>query len=327
MKGIVFLGAVVLLTSATVFAANRPSGYQTICTTSKPNCSVSTATNVAFGRSGRFTYKILSGNFVCSEITFGAGSKVSGGINECSIPRSSSTSSSISSSSSQISSSSSSSSSNETITGGTCVSTGIVNITETIRVTSGIYDGQCKTFIPPSWMNTEDSSQASKSVVFIVENGAVLKNIIIGKSSYYVDGIHVINGGSLDNITILDLDDVGIRTLNSNITTAPTVNVTRLSVEDGNTASRVFQINDITNINISNCIVKNGTRFLRQKGGQTFLVKAKVDHCEMSNISAAILHSDSTVSTAEFTNSRLHNTPTICQGAWRSCTSANISYF
>jgi pectate lyase C len=336
MKSIFFLGAVVLLTSATAFAANRPSGYQTICTTTKPNCSVISATNVAFGRNGRFTYKILSGNFICDEITFGAGTKVPGGINECSIPKnqsSSSSSSSSSYSSSQMSSSSSSSSSsvaNSEITGGTCVSTGVVNITETVLVTSGVYDGQCKTFIPPSWMNTGSHSEteASRSVVFRVENGATLKNVIIGDSKLPVDGINVINGGTLDNITMLDLDDVGIRArITTGVTTIPTVNVSRLSVEKGGEGSRVFQINNITNLNVSNCIAKGGARFLRQNGGQTFVLRAKIDRCEISDFTEAVLHADSTASTAELTNSRLHNTPTICRGTWRSCTSSNISYF
>lgn len=335
MKSIVFLGAAVLLMSATAFAANRPSGYQTICTTSKPNCSVSSATNVAFGRNGRFTYKVLSGNFICDEITFGVGTKVPGGINECSIPKihHSSSKSSSSSSSSQLSSSSSSSSSsvvNNEITGSTCVSTGVVNITETVLVTSGVYDGQCKTFVPPYWMNTGSHSEtdAAKSVVFRVENGATLKNVIIGSNKFSVDGINVINGGTLDNITIMDLDDVGIRARNATgTTTIPTLNVSRLSVDGGGVESRVFQINNITNLNVSNCIAKNSARFLRQNGGQTFVMRAKVDRCEISDVTEAVLQADSTASTAELTNSRLHNAPIICRGTWRSCTYSNISYF
>ncbi len=68
-----------------VLAANRPSGYTTICK-SDQTCSVASATNVAFGRNDTFTYKVLTGTFVCSEATFGAGTKVAGGVNECSIP-------------------------------------------------------------------------------------------------------------------------------------------------------------------------------------------------------------------------------------------------
>lgn len=71
--------------ASTSFAANRPAGYVTICNEGK-TCSVPASTQVAYGRADKFTYKILSGSFVCGEVTFGAGTKVSGGTNECSIP-------------------------------------------------------------------------------------------------------------------------------------------------------------------------------------------------------------------------------------------------
>jgi len=71
--------------ASTASAANRPAGYTTICKINQ-TCSVAANTRVAYGRSDIFTYKVLSGSFVCSDATFGAGSTVAGGINECSIP-------------------------------------------------------------------------------------------------------------------------------------------------------------------------------------------------------------------------------------------------
>lgn len=71
--------------ASTVSAANRPAGYTTICKINQ-TCSVTANTRVAYGRSDIFTYKVLSGSFVCSDATFGAGSTVAGGTNECSIP-------------------------------------------------------------------------------------------------------------------------------------------------------------------------------------------------------------------------------------------------
>lgn len=92
-----------------VFAANRPSGYTTICK-SEQTCSVASATNVAFGRNDKFTYKVLSGTFVCGEATFGAGTKVAGGVNECSIPSGTASGSSLNASSKPVVSSAVSSS-------------------------------------------------------------------------------------------------------------------------------------------------------------------------------------------------------------------------
>ena len=65
--------------AATAFAANRPSGFTTICNEGH-TCSVAANTNVAFGRADHFVFKVLSGSFVCSEATFGA--RTAGGVNE-----------------------------------------------------------------------------------------------------------------------------------------------------------------------------------------------------------------------------------------------------
>ena len=107
-----WLALACLALCGTASAANRPAGYKTICTEGK-TCTVAASTSVAYGRADKFTFKTLSGSFVCSEATFGAGSKVAGGTNECSIPRSGSGSSASSSSisSSSVSSSTSSSAS------------------------------------------------------------------------------------------------------------------------------------------------------------------------------------------------------------------------
>lgn len=90
------------------FAANRPAGYSTICNEGK-TCSVSSNTLVAYGRADQFTYKTLSGSFVCGEVTFGTGTKVSGGTNECSVSKGTTPVSSSSAANSSIISNSSSS--------------------------------------------------------------------------------------------------------------------------------------------------------------------------------------------------------------------------
>lgn len=87
--------------AADLYAANRPSGYVTLCNEGK-TCSVATSTNVAFGRADKFFYKTLSGTFVCSEATFGG--RIAGGVNECSRPNTQSSTSSVTRSSSSSSS-------------------------------------------------------------------------------------------------------------------------------------------------------------------------------------------------------------------------------
>src|SRR5688500_18384535 len=73
------LGAIALAGSAS--AANRPSGWTTICKEGQ-TCTVAANTTVAMGRADQFLYKVLSGSFGCNSTTFGG--KIAGGVNECS---------------------------------------------------------------------------------------------------------------------------------------------------------------------------------------------------------------------------------------------------
>lgn len=99
-----FLAAVLGIASVTQAATNRPDGYTTICKTNE-SCSVAANTNVAFGASGLFTYKVLSGSFVCNVSTFGSDPNPAKSVKECSVPSGSGSSSSSSSSTSSSSSS------------------------------------------------------------------------------------------------------------------------------------------------------------------------------------------------------------------------------
>jgi pectate lyase len=79
------LGLILLLLVGSANAAtNRPDGFRTICKIGQ-TCSVEDNTNVAFGASGQFVYKVLSGTFVCSVETFGSDPIPSKNVKECSI--------------------------------------------------------------------------------------------------------------------------------------------------------------------------------------------------------------------------------------------------
>ncbi|WP_018609191.1 hypothetical protein [Uliginosibacterium gangwonense] len=86
MRTPLYLGLVAALLSSTVYAANRPSGFTTICKEGA-SCSVSATTKVAFGRADQFLYKELNGAFNCTSTTFGG--RIAGGNNECSVSSSS----------------------------------------------------------------------------------------------------------------------------------------------------------------------------------------------------------------------------------------------
>jgi pectate lyase len=176
MHTILGVAALVLATSAS--AANRPTGYTTVCTEGK-TCAIAGTANLAFGRAGTFFYKVITGTFVCSEATFGG--RVAGGVNECSAPNGTSSSSASSTSSTSTSSSSVSS------IGGT----GACKAGATI---SGVADCGGQT------VGTScDGQSESQQPVFTLNDGATIKNLHIAASGG-ADGIHCLGSCTLQNV-------------------------------------------------------------------------------------------------------------------------------
>ncbi|MDO6386989.1 MULTISPECIES: pectate lyase [unclassified Uliginosibacterium] len=218
-------------------AANRPAGYTTICTEGK-TCTVAANTMVAYGRSDQFTYKVLSGSFVCGEVTFGAGTKVAGGTNECSISSTASSSSVTSSakssaaassaaassaaaassskaSSSAVSSSKASSASSAAATSATvtlsawpgCPAYVNVGAADTVPLTAThvvpagtTYDAGGKRY------QLSNGGQAEgQPPVFLLEEGASLRNAVIGNLA--ADGVHCVGNCSVYNVWWEDLGE------------------------------------------------------------------------------------------------------------------------
>jgi pectate lyase len=76
-----------LLTGSASSATNRPDGYETICKVGQ-RCAVAANSRVAFGASGKFTYKVLSGSFACNVDTFGTDPNPKKSVKECSVSKS-----------------------------------------------------------------------------------------------------------------------------------------------------------------------------------------------------------------------------------------------
>ncbi len=267
-------------------AANRPAGYTTLCTEGK-TCSVASTTNVAFGRADKFTYKQLSGSFVCSEATFGAGSKVAGGNNECSVPSSSASSSAASSagsssskaSSSSSSKASSSSSSKASSSSGSGLSSNVtisawpgcpayatpsdtVPNTGTIVVPAGTtYDGGGKRF------QLSNSGQSeTQPPVFQLEEGATLRNAVIGDLA--ADGVHCVGNCTVYNVW---WEDIG-----EDAATAKGGSGTTMRVDCGGAflgVDKTFQHNGQGTLHISRFVADNwknkGGKFYRSCGDCT----------------------------------------------------------
>jgi len=201
--------------------------------------------------------------------------------------------------------------------GSTCSSTGSVYVWDTIVVNGGVYDGGCRTFNPSSALGDGGQSEGQKPV-FRLENGAILRNVIIGQNG--ADGIHIYGGGTVENVLWTDVGEDAL-------TVKSAGNVTLRNIEGYHGYDKFLQINAATNLTVSNCKVDDMGKFLRQNGGTSFKITVTVDNCDISNMKEAIFRTDSPSSTARLTNSRIRNTGTTCYGAWASCTTSNVSSF
>lgn len=276
---ILLSGLMLATLASSALAANRPAGYVTICSEGK-SCSVTSATTVAFGRADKFTYKLLSGSFVCSEAVFGA--RIAGGVNECSIARTAGSSSSapaqsssstpvVSSSKSSVASnvkSSVASSSSSSVTnppvGGFypgCekpTPTETVQFTETRVVAAGeVFDGLNKRY------NFTGGGQAEgQPPVFRVLEGGAVKNVIIG--SLAADGIHCLGNCSLDHVW---WEDIG-----EDAATAMGPAGTIMSITCGsalNGSDKTFQFNGRGELHISQFYVQSSGKLARTCGDCT----------------------------------------------------------
>ena len=203
------------------------------------------------------------------------------------------------------------------ITGATCTSTGSTTINATVRVTSGTMDGGCRTFNPGSGLG-DGSQDEGQDPAFRVENGATLRNVILGNNG--VDGVHFYNGGNLQNFRWTNVGEDAFT-----IKSSGTVNVT--GVTGVNSEDKFAQVNAASTLNVSNCIVDNAGKFLRQNGDTTFRIVVTVDRCQISNMREGIFRTDSSSSTARLTNSRLRNSGSLCIGPWASCTGSGNTNF
>jgi pectate lyase C len=323
------LGGAILVAAASVAqaATDYPSGY-TKCAKEGQTCSFSGTRSVAYGKSGSFVYATLTGPITCSGSLFPSTSvgnprycsySNSGSSSSSSSSTSSSTSSSSSSSStsSSTSSSSSSSSSSGGITGATCSSQGSTSISATVKITSGTYDGGCRTFNPSGALG-DGSQDEGQDPAFRVENGATLRNAILGNNG--VDGVHFYNGGTLTNFRWTNIGEDAFT-----IKSSGTANISGVSGYSGE--DKFGQINASGTVNISNCIVDSVAKVIRQNGGTTFKTTVNIDRCQLSNLKEGVFRSDSSSSVARLTNSRLRNSGSLCIGSWASCTgSGNTNY-
>jgi len=229
------------------FAANRPSGFTTICSEGH-TCSVPANTNVAFGRSDHFLFKVLSGSFACSEATFGG--RIDGGVNECSVPTGSA----------PPDPGDPPPVPDQGFFPGCPVptATATVQLTQTQVVLAGqTFDGGNRRY------NLSGGSQSEgQAPVFEVQSGGSVRNVIIGPLA--ADGIHCLGNCTLDHVFWEDIGEDAATALGP-AGTVMTVNCGAAF----NGSDKTFQFNGRGELHISNFYVGKAGKLVRSCGDCT----------------------------------------------------------
>jgi pectate lyase C len=192
-------------------------------------------------------------------------------------------------------------------------------VNETIRVSGSgsTFDGGCRRYTAGSGLG-DGSQEEGQDPVFRVENGALLRNVVIGNNG--ADGIHTYGGGRLDNIYWMNVGEDAMTIKSSGTTT-----VTNIEGYDG--SDKFFQVNAASTLNVTNCIIHRMGKALRQNGGTTYRIDVTFNRCDINTMGEGVFRTDSSSSRATLTNSRLHSAGSVCIGPWASCSqSGNSSY-
>lgn len=251
--GLAYSGFGMLALAGAANAANRPSGYTTICNENK-TCTVPANTNVAFGRADQFIYKVLSGTFTCNATTFGG--RIGGGVNECSAP------------------------SGTTPTPnpdpdpnpnpqpspdlGYYPGCAMPTFTETVQLSATrvvaageVFDGGNRRY------NLSGGSQSEgQPPVFRVENGGTVRNVIIGNLA--ADGIHCTGNCTLERVWWEDIGEDAATALDP---AGTVMNITCGAAYKG--SDKTFQFNGRGEMRISNFYVANSGKLVRSCGDCT----------------------------------------------------------
>ena len=177
---------------------------------------------------------------------------------------------------------------------------------ETIIIPAGqVFDGGGRRYVADPNTLGDGSQSESQKPVFRLENGATLRNVVLGAPA--ADGVHCYGNCTVENVV---WEDVGEDAL--------TLKQSGTVVVRGGAAykadDKVFQINAPGTIQILNFRADQAGKLVRQNGGTTFKVDIIIDGSDISNMKECIARTDSSVSTVRMTNTRYHNVPTLFIG-------------
>ncbi len=174
-----------------------------------------------------------------------------------------------------------------------------ITVNSTIIVEAGqTFDGQGKRYVANADTLGDGSQDEGQKPVFRLEDGATLKNIVLGAPA--ADGVHTYGDVLVENVV---WEDIGEDALT--IKEEGTVTIRGGSAKNGD--DKVFQVNAASTFNIYNFNADNAGKMIRQNGGTDFKVSVYIDGCTITNMDEAIFRTDSDSSEVTMVNTRYSN--------------------
>jgi hypothetical protein len=161
-------------------------------------------------------------------------------------------------------------------------------VDETIVVEAGeTFDGENQTFTAGSSLG-DGSQDEGQEPIFILEEGATLKNVVIGDNG--ADGVHVYGDATIENVHWTDVGEDALTIKESGDDGIADVQVTNCSAQEAE--DKVFQVNADANLTIDNFDVENFSQFVRVNGGQQGNFEINLNDITATNGGVGLVKSD-----------------------------------
>ncbi|WHO77098.1 pectate lyase [Rhizobium sp. BT03] len=165
----------------------------------------------------------------------------------------------------------------------------VITVNEPIVVDGGVFDGKGATYTASSKLGDGGQSE-TQSPLFILKNGATLKNVNLGENG--ADGIHVYGGATLENV---NWQNVGEDAL----TVKSAGDVTILGGSAKGATDKIFQINADTHFHLKDFVADGFTTLVRTNGGKQIDADVTIDGGAFSN-GSNVFRTDSSLASVTF---------------------------
>ncbi|WP_328701158.1 pectate lyase [Aquibacillus kalidii] len=174
-----------------------------------------------------------------------------------------------------------------------------ITVDETIVVAEGeTFDGQGKRYVANPNTVGDGSQGEDQDAVFQLEDGATLKNVVIGDPA--ADGVHTYGDVTVQNVV---WEDIGEDAL----TIKKEGHVIIRGGSAQHASDKMFQVNAPSTFEIINFTANDAGKMIRQNGGTTFKTSIHIEGSVITNMDEAIFRTDSNTSEITMTNTRYSN--------------------